>query len=81
MTLDGGKLFNVLSNITSKQIDAARQDKTILAEIVEIENADSGKYRVEYQGNTFFAASTNLDVVYKKGEQVYVLVPQGDFSG
>lgn len=44
-------------------------------------NVDIGEYRVTYQGNVFSAFSTDPLVVYKKGEQVYVLVPQGDFSG
>lgn len=67
-------------NLTNQQIQAARQDKTIIAKIIAIENIDTGKYRVEYQGNTFFVFSNNLEVTYKVGEQVYVLVPQGDFS-
>lgn len=43
-------------------------------------NIDNAEYKVEYQGNTISAYSTDPQIVYQKGEQVYVLVPEGDFS-
>lgn len=80
MSIDAQRFFKAIQNLASQEVKAARQDKTIIAEIVAIENADVGKYRVKYQGNTFFAIATNATILYKVGEQVYVLVPQGDFS-
>jgi phage baseplate assembly protein gpV len=43
-------------------------------------NVEIGEYKVEYQANTFSAFSLDPTIVYSKNEQVYVLVPQGDFS-
>lgn len=60
---------------------AQRQDRTIDAEIVSLQNATEGKYRVLFEGNTFDAyLPTSMPITYSAGERVYVLVPQGDFS-
>lgn len=56
-------------------------DKTIIAEIVSLNNADTGEYFVEYQAGKFRAYTpTNLSFVYSKGTNVYVKIPGGDFT-
>ena len=56
-------------------------DKTIIAEIVSLNNADTGEYFVEYQKGKFRAYTpTNLNYTYSKGTNVYVKIPGGDFT-
>lgn len=55
-------------------------DLTIDAEVVKCANPDIGEYKVQYQSNVFSAFCTDPTITYNKGERVYVLVPQGDFS-
>lgn len=72
--------FDAVNTISQGNVDAAKNDATIDAEIKSVVNVDIGQYKVSYQGNVFDAYSADPLSVYKTGEQVYVLVPQGDFS-
>lgn len=77
----GEVLFGGMEAIYKEQLKNLRQDVTIDAEIKSIKNPDTGEYKVEYQGNLFSAFSQSLLTTYTIGERVYVLVPQGDYSG
>ena len=56
-------------------------DKTIIAEIVSLNNADTGEYFVEYQKGKFRAyAPIGINYTYSKGTNVYVKIPGGSFS-
>jgi hypothetical protein len=72
--------FDAVNTIAKDEVNASRNDSTIDGEIKSVVNVDIGQYKVEYQGNVFDAYSSDPLSVYKVGEQVYVLVPQGDFS-
>ena len=80
---------NYISDELLKTIDMIAQardkelmfDKTIIAEVISLNNAETGEYYVKYQNGTFKAyAPTNLNYVYQDGTNVYVKVPGGDFS-
>lgn len=73
-------LFGSVENIVDKIISSTPIDLTITAEIVLLKNADIGEYKVKYKGDTFSAKCLDPTVIYKKTEEVYVLVPKGDFS-
>ena len=67
--------------IATARDDALPFDKTIIAEIVSLNNAETGEYYVEYQQGMFKAyASTATGIIYKGGTNVYVKIPGGDFS-
>ena len=72
--------FDAVNTIAKDEVYAAKNDATIDAEIKSVVNIDIGQYKVSYQGNVFDAYSSDPLSTYKAGEQVYVLVPQGDFS-
>lgn len=56
-------------------------DKTIIAEVISLNDASTGEYFVEYQKGKFRAyAPATLTYVYSKGTNVYVKVPGGDFT-
>lgn len=72
--------FGAINTISQANVDAAKRDETIDAEIVSVVNIDIGEYKVSYQGNTFSATAADPTVTYQKGDRVYVLVPRGDYS-
>lgn len=80
---------NYISDELIKTIDMIAQardnelafDKTIIAEIISLNNAITGEYYVSYQQGKFKAyAPTSLSFVYQEGANVYVKIPGGDFS-
>lgn len=73
-------IFEAVDSLVSRRIDSTPIDLTITGEIALLRNVDIGEYKVTYQGNTFSAFSLDPMTVYKLGEEVYVLVPKGDFS-
>lgn len=70
----------MINNIANRHVSATPKDLTINVKVVNLYNVDIGEYKVEYQGNTFSAFSSDPTVTYSLDEHVYVLVPQGDFS-
>lgn len=67
--------------LVNDAVSKLEYDKTIKAEIYSIANLDSGEYKVRYAGNIFSAYASDLESKYKVGDIVYVMVPEGDFSG
>lgn len=80
MAIDVEKFFDAVNNIAGRKVSSTPIDLTVNAKVKMVYNVDTGEYKVEYQGNTFSAFSQNPTIVYSKGERVYVLVPQGNFS-
>jgi membrane protein implicated in regulation of membrane protease activity len=66
--------------LTDVKISKLRYDKTVQAEIYSIVNLDEGEYKVKYSGNVFSAFANDLTKQYSVGDNVYVIVPEGDFS-
>ena len=66
--------------IVEKAVKEAAYDKTILAQVLECTDATIGKYKIKYQDNVCYAYSSNTDVTYLKGSDVYVLVPESDLN-
>ena len=63
--------------IADQRIGSSKEDKTIKCIIVKrVNNTD---YIVKYNGGTFLASATE-DATYLPNADVYVLVPEGDFS-
>lgn len=71
-------LFKAIDIITSKRLTELEFDKTIIATITDTTNAAFGDYILTDGATTFHAYSS--DVSYKTGTNVYVTVPNGDFS-
>ena len=62
---------SALANVTT--------DQTVLCTIVDDTTADLGKYTVSYNSVTFQAFTDN-EKKYQINDNVYVLIPQGDFN-
>lgn len=76
----GEQILDAIELIAQNIVGQAGYDRTIQAMIVSCVDAEKGKYKIKYQGNTFFAFSTDISKTYKDGINVYVNVPQNDFS-
>ena len=74
------QLLDAIELIADKKVAAARYDKTIQATIVSCVDAQAGKYKIKYQGNMFYAYSTDTSTTLNNGISVYVNVPESDFS-
>lgn len=73
-------IFEAVDSIVSQRIDSTPIDLTITATIARLHNVAIGEYKVTYQGNTFSAYAMDPLTVYRQGQEVYVLVPKGDYS-
>lgn len=71
-------LFAAMSTITAEQLKSLKFDKTIKCSITDATNAEKGEYIVSDGSTTFTAYSETT--TYRKGNYVYVLVPNGDFA-
>lgn len=75
---DFTKFFDMLDTHFDEQIKKVDYDKTILCTITNADNAEQGEYTVTDGSSHFLAYSA--DKKYKKNDNVYVLIPEGDFN-
>ena len=74
-------LLDAISIIAQKTADDISSDKTIIAIIKKSINTSEGKYLITYNSGNFYAyLQSGSKEVYSIGDQVYILVPQGDMS-
>lgn len=66
--------------IVNKAISQANYDKTIEATIIKCIDQTIGKYSVKYQDSSFYAYSNDLNTIYQKGTNVYILIPSNDMN-
>ena len=74
------QLLDAMELIADRKVAAAKYDKTIQATIVSCVDAQTGKYKIKYQGNMFYAYSNDTSTTLNDGISVYVNVPENDFS-
>lgn len=67
--------------IVNRALSQAQFDKTIKATIVNLVDSKTGKYKVRYQDDLIYAYAGTADMDFNTGDEVYILVPQGNFSG
>lgn len=73
------QLFKAIDAIVDERLRALPYDKTIVCTIVDIKNADYGKYQVTTDNNiTFYAYSDNTQ--YKLKDRVYVRIPEDNYT-
>ena len=72
-------ILDAIEIITERELSELELDKTIKATVKEVVDFEQNKYKVAYQDANFTAYNATNEEI-KVGEQVYVLVPQHDFS-
>lgn len=73
-------ICDAINIIVDQKVSQAGFDKTIQAKVVTCEDATIGKYKIEYQDSLFYAYANNSEVTYTPGSNVYILIPNGDFT-
>ena len=71
-------LFEALDIIINKRLQSVQKDKTILCVIEDASKANEGEYVVSNASARFVAYSENTS--YKNGQNVWVLIPEGDYN-
>ena len=72
------ELFGAIDEIVKKRLEKLNKDTTILCSIEDNSEAADGKYTVLNNALRFTAYSENTD--YQVGQNVWVLVPDGDYN-
>lgn len=73
-------LFDAMGILAESAAKKAQGAITIDCVITRILNLSTGKYEVDYLGNSLIVYAGTPNVQYKIGDKVYILVPDGDFS-
>ncbi len=68
------------AKILNSQNNSQGSTKMIECEIEKILDEARGIYSAKYLNNRFEVYSNNVALSYKKGDKVYVLIPDGDFN-
>lgn len=74
------QILDAVQTIVDNSIAHAGFDRTIQAQIARCANENQGKYVIKYQDGLFYAYSSNIETIYKKGDNVYILIPRNDMS-
>lgn len=74
------QLLDAIQTVVDKTVEKAGYDKTIQATIVKCANEALGKYIVKYQDTLMYVYSSNPEITYTKGANVYVLIPMNNTS-
>lgn len=71
-------LLQSIDEVVSRRIEAVKFDTTDVATIIEVKDAEQGKYLVSTGSMEYVAYSTSTS--YKRGDSVYVTIPNGDYD-
>lgn len=74
------QLLQAMDIIAQEKLKQLQYDKTIQATIYSIVDADTGEYKIRYNGNIFSAFSEDTSKSYSVDDIIYVKVPEGNFS-
>ena len=71
-------LLQAVDTLYNKRLESINFDVTDSATIIEVQNADEGKYLVSTKTAKYVAYSVNTR--YRVGDSVYVTIPNGDYD-
>lgn len=67
------KVLDAIELLIKTAVQNAEYDRTISAQIVRVQDAQTGKYRCKFQDSIFSAYSSNPQLKFVPGDNVYVL--------
>ena len=74
-----GSLLQAIDYLVNNRVDKIKKDTTITATIKKCNNALTQEYQVHYNGG-FLTAYAQEGVSYSENQEVYVLIPENDWS-
>lgn len=75
-----GQILQAVDILTDVKLSKLKYDKTVQGLIYEVVDLNKGIYKVRYQGNIFTAYARDVGKAYDYNEQVFIKIPEGDFS-
>ena len=72
-------ILQAIDYLVNNRIDKINKDQTITGTIANCDNALTQQYSVNYNGG-LITAYAQEGASYKQNQEVYILVPEGDFS-
>ena len=79
MTTNGNNcasnVIDAIEIVANSIVSSANYDKTIVGTVLICTNAETGEYKVQFQDAYYYASVSNPEDSYKKGDNVYVLIP------
>ena len=79
MTTNGNNcasnVIDAIEIVANSVVSSANYDKTIIGTVLICTDAETGKYKVQFQDAYYYASVNNPEDSYKKGDNVYVLIP------
>lgn len=66
--------------LAQKRLSELKYDITVQGTVESLVNLNTGEYKVKYNGNIFSAFSNDLKTTYRIGDNIYIKIPEGDFS-
>ena len=76
----GSQAIDAVEIITNAAINKATYDKTIIGTILACTDVETGKYKIQFQDAYYYATISNSEDSYKKGDNVYILIPGNDLT-
>lgn len=74
------KILDSMEIVIESALNKLNYDITVQAVIEQIVNLDIGEYKVKYNGNIFSAFANDLSYIYDIGDNIYLKIPEGNFS-
>lgn len=73
-------LLSAMEAMSKSTVENQSNTITIEAEVIDVVDSGLGLYKVRYLENYFNVYSNNIDNNYNIGDNVYIVVPSGDFT-
>ena len=74
------QVLDAIDIVVQAAIQSAGYDRTISATIMECIDSERGLYKVRYQDAIYTASAEDPSKKYAQNSQVYVLIPENDYS-
>ena len=73
-------ILKTIDLVVKDNLNKIHFDQSIKGTIDSIVNINTGEYKIKYEDGIFSAFSENTSIIYKEGDQVWIKIPEGDYS-
>lgn len=73
-------ILKTIDLVVKDNLSKIHFDQSIKGTIDSVVNINTGEYKIKYEGGIFSAFSENTSIIYKEGDQVWIKIPEGDYS-
>ena len=73
-------ILKTIDLVVKDNLNKIHFDQSIKGIIDSVVNINTGEYKIKYEDGIFSAFSENTSIIYKEGDQVWIKIPEGDYS-